>query len=77
MLRPDGRGISGARIQLTDQAGNVRHTQTNPFDYYRFLDVHAGQAYTITLDHKLFHFTGRVLQIDDNIDGLDFVAEEP
>jgi len=37
--------------------------------------VQAGQADTITLDHKLFRFTPRLLQIDDNIDGVDFVAD--
>ena len=56
LVSANGRGISRAYITLTDSLGNVIYTQTNPFGYFRFLNLEPGTTYTIHISHKYYHF---------------------
>ncbi len=69
-----GRGVSNARVTLTDQNGVVRMTRTNSFGYYRFNDVETGQTYVFNASHKRYEFVPRVVSIGENLSGLDFIA---
>ena len=69
-----GRGVFYARVSITDSVNNVRTTLTNSSGYYRFFNVSSGGMYTIGVDSKRFTFTPRTLQVNDNLAGVDFVA---
>ena len=68
-----GRGISRARVTLDDGAGNVRFAITNPFGYFRFVDVPAG-TYTVSVQSKIHAFTPRNISVSSSVVDLDFVA---
>ena len=70
-----GRGISKARITLTDAAGTIIYSQTNPFGYYRFLNLPPGTTYTITVIHKSYQFDSpQSVTVDTNRNDLNFIA---
>jgi CSLREA domain-containing protein len=50
------RGIDRTRITLDDGSGNILYTQTNPFGYFRFVNLIPGITYTRTVSHKYYSF---------------------
>jgi len=71
-----GRGISRARVSLTDSNGETRVALTNPFGYYRFTDIAAGETYIISVSHKYYEFAQptRVLFAGEDLYDADFTA---
>jgi hypothetical protein len=70
-----GRGIERTRIKIDDGQGNIFYTQTNPFGYYRFINLIPGTTYTITVTHKLYLFTSpQFFTADENRDDLNFIT---
>ena len=76
VLTSTGRGIASARVILVDSAGVQLVTQTNPFGYYRFLDVPAGQTIIVAVSSKRYQFINptRAVSINEAIDDLNFTA---
>ena len=76
VMTADGRGIFKARISMTDSNGNVRMALTNPFGFYRFADVPAGEVYVFNVTHKTRQFTQpfQVLFVNEDNDAINFVA---
>ena len=75
VLRSDGRGISGARVTLTETGGTVRYAVTNPFGHYRFNDLTPGTTYTVTATSKSYQITSpQIVTADQNRSDLDFHA---
>ncbi len=75
VLNQDGRGVSGARVTLTDSGGNVVYAMTSSFGYFRFVNVAAGQTYVIAVTAKQYQFTPRVINVADELTGVDFIAD--
>ena len=77
VVTADGRGIMGARITLTESDGDVQTAVTNPFGYYRFESVEAGQLVTLSVASKRFVFSNPVLTVHvyDSVHNADFVAD--
>jgi hypothetical protein len=77
VLTATGRGIRNVRVTLTDSSGATRTTLTNPFGFYRFDDVAAGETYIISVSHKRYRFnqSTRVQTIVEELNELDFVAD--
>jgi len=73
----DGQGIRNVSVKLTDSNGLVRSTQTAGFGYFRFETVEVGQIYILEISSRKFTFAGptRVLSVQDEIAGLEFIAE--
>lgn len=72
VLTQDGRAISKATITLVEPTGNVRYALTNPFGYYRFLEVPTGETYTLNVGHKTFEFEPSVFIINLSEEITDF-----
>ena len=70
------RGLANAIVYLTDSEGNARAFRTNPFGYYHFEDIPAGQTVIVTVVSKRFQFSPQVLNISEEVTELNFVAEE-
>ncbi len=75
VMTQTGRGVPGANVQVTDQAGNIRIARTNQFGYYTFNNMEAGQILIFNVYNKQYQFETRVVNIDGNLSGLNFVAE--
>jgi hypothetical protein len=71
-----GRGVSKATVTMTDQTGNVRSAITNPFGYYRFDDIEAGQVVVLTIKAKRYEFAQPtiVLQVNEDLSEVNFAA---
>jgi hypothetical protein len=67
-----GRGISGARVSMQSQAGDVVWAITNPFGYYRFAEIPTGQSYLVSVSDKRFEFVPRTVTINEDLTDLDF-----
>ncbi len=77
VLRADGRGIPGAMIRMTFETGETKTRLTNPFGYYLLNEIPVGSTCIVEVFHKSHSFVVpvRVLNIDDSITNLNFVAK--
>jgi len=74
----NGAGIRNAIISISGgDLPETRYSRTSSFGYYAFEDLTVGQTYIVMIQSKRYTFTAptRVVQVNDNIDGVDFVAE--
>jgi hypothetical protein len=69
------RGVSLARVYLTNQFGETRTALTNSLGYYRFEDVRAGETYTFFVFSKQYRFSPQALTINQETTDLNFIAE--
>ncbi|MFM9903959.1 MAG: carboxypeptidase regulatory-like domain-containing protein [Pyrinomonadaceae bacterium] len=74
VLTADGRGVRNARVTILDRRGIARNVATGPFGYYRFDDVETGQSYVVSVVSRRFNFESQVIQVNDNLADLDFIA---
>ncbi len=71
-----GRGVANTQITMTDSRGEMRTTRSNPYGYFRFTDVPAGEAYTVNIRSKQYTFTTQVVNVSQNLDNLIFTADK-
>jgi len=78
LTNPNGRGAGGVIVTLTDDQNNVRYAVTNPFGYYRFMDVLTFRTYTVQVRSKKFTFASpsRVVDFDEFTAGINFVSSD-
>lgn len=69
------RGISRVVIIMTDMKGETRRTTSNPFGYYRFDDVAAGETYILNAYSKRYSFAPQVVSITEEFNELNFTSE--
>lgn len=77
VVEASGRGISNARVIITDTSTNEsRVFSTNTFGYYRIPELTSGNAYIITVEHKRYTFQDntRLIQLFEDSD-VQFIAE--
>lgn len=72
---PEGRGLRGARVTLTDSQGNTRTAMTTTFGYYRFEDVSAGETVVISVSSKQYLFAPQVVSVMEDLNELNFTAQ--
>ncbi|MEP7076343.1 MAG: hypothetical protein ABI878_11090 [Acidobacteriota bacterium] len=74
----DGPWFSSLRtsVVLTDTGGNTRTARVDPFGFYNFADVPAGQTYVLSVTSKRSQFSPRVVAVDDKISDLNLTAEQ-
>ncbi len=73
VLTSTGRALPSARVSLRDDGGVTLYAITNPFGYYRFLNLPVGMTYNITASHKLYTFSlPIVVTTDQDRDDLIF-----
>jgi hypothetical protein len=74
VLTAQRRGISNARVTITDPDGETRSTMTNVLGFYRFDQVEVGSTYTVSAIMKRFQFTPQIVTVNDEITGLDLTG---
>lgn len=75
VIDTEGRGVSGARVAVQNQAGDTLWAITNPFGYYRVDGVGVGETYLVSVQHKRYVFQPRALTVNDELTDVDFIAE--
>lgn len=71
----NGRTIFGAQLILTDGSGEQHFARTNPFGYYHFTGIPAGQTDVIVVTAKRYVFAAQVIYVNDEINDLNFVGQ--
>lgn len=75
-ITASGMGIRGALVRI--EGGDIEPTTTvtSMFGRFTFKNLTAGQTYIVTISAKRYAFTQpvRVVGLDDNLEGFDFVA---
>ena len=74
VINTGGIGISKATVKLTNAAGETFYTKTNPFGYYRFDQVSAGQTYVIEASHKTYLFAPGAVFLASDLSEFDIVS---
>ncbi|MGH9947714.1 MAG: carboxypeptidase-like regulatory domain-containing protein [Pyrinomonadaceae bacterium] len=71
-----GRGIRNIIFTLAAPDGSIRSARSATFGYFRFDDVPSGQTYVLTISAKRYIFADpiRVIAINDDLTGIDFIA---
>ncbi|MDQ4122428.1 MAG: carboxypeptidase regulatory-like domain-containing protein [Acidobacteriota bacterium] len=69
-----GRGIGKAQVILSDANGNNRTVLTNPFGYYLFEGIPAGENYVFSINHKRYQFSPQVVFVTGEVNNLNFTA---
>ena len=73
-----GRGIGNVRVAVDDSHGNSSVAVTNPFGFYKFMQISAGQSVIISVRSKRFCFcesdSERLLYLSD-LDGINFTRK--
>jgi hypothetical protein len=72
----NGSGVVKARVTLTDMNGETRTVTTNPFGYFFFTDVPAGETYIFSVSHKRYSFSPQVLTVTEETNNLNFIASD-
>lgn len=75
VLNAKGRPVRNAMVQMTGPTGQVFTARSNHFGYFNLYGVDAGQTYVFTVSHKQFRFSSEILDVNDSIRDLVFVAE--
>jgi hypothetical protein len=70
VLRIEGFGINNAIVRAEDKDGNVLTTRTNGLGYFIFDSVPSGQSYVISVSHKQFTFSPRIVSVNDDVTDL-------
>jgi|GEM_PF-1189831 len=71
VLDPLSRAVSQATVIFTSTGGVSRTAITNPFGYFQIDDLEAGQVYVVSVTARRFSFSPIVVNMSDNISGLD------
>lgn len=69
-----GKGLSGARVLMTDTNGNTRDALTDRTGNYRFDEVRAGETYIFNVKSKRYSFSPQVVTINEDLEELNFTA---
>lgn len=72
----DGRPVGRANVTLTTQDGETLQAMTNPFGYYRFYNISAGQTVTIAVRSKNQSFSTQVVNVTEDVNDLNFTAQK-
>jgi len=77
VLTATGGGIRNVHLTLTSVDGTIHHALTNAFGTYSFDQVIVGHPYVleITAKHFVFAESIRVLDVRDELVGINFVAQ--
>jgi Carboxypeptidase regulatory-like domain len=72
----DGRPIGNASLSLIEASGTTHSARTNPFGWYRFDGIAAGQTVFVRVSARRFTFAEPMLvyHVVDNFNELNFSA---
>ena len=75
VLTANGNAVGKVYVSLTDTNGETRTVISNPFGYYNFADVPAGETYIIAARHKRYIFAPQIVNVSESVSNLNLVAQ--
>ncbi|MEP7212686.1 MAG: carboxypeptidase regulatory-like domain-containing protein [Acidobacteriota bacterium] len=75
VLSSEGTGLMNASVTMTDSSGTTRTARTNPFGYFRFFEIRAGQTYIVGIMSKRSSFAPQVVRVMEDLTELNFSAQ--
>jgi hypothetical protein len=76
VVDPDGKPIAKADVSITDARGTTKTVTTKGSGAYTINGVIVGRVYVMTAQHKKYTFQSRVVNVNDDLSGQDFIAEQ-
>ena len=76
VVNSDGRGISAARVGMTEPSGEMRYATTNPFGYFSFADVPVGETYIFSVKAKGYQATSLASSVSEDVTDLEIVLNQ-
>lgn len=73
---PGGQSLRNAIVILTDSQGVRRTATTGSFGLYIFINIPTGPGYTISVASRRYRFVPRVLNVNSNLEDIDFAGLE-
>lgn len=74
VVAPDGRGLAGATVVLTDGTGKQRAVQTGTFGNFAFEDLPTGELLVVDVRLKGYQFSPQALEMLSDMDDLRIIA---
>ena len=74
VLTPEGRGVLGAIVRLSDEAGIQKVAVTNTFGYFRFEGIPAGRSYILSATARRLSFESQLIQLSSSVTDLTIVG---
>lgn len=75
VLSPFGRGVSRARVLMTDSTGQTRTVMTNPFGFYTFGNIEVGDTYILEVRDKRYTYTPQAISLTEEATDVNFTAQ--
>lgn len=77
IISSKGFGIPYTIVRLTRPDGTTNYVRSNPFGYYKFNKVEAGETYTVSVKSRVrtFEQPTQVITVSENITDLNFIAK--
>lgn len=72
----NGRALSRVAVTLTDGEGGKQTAITNPFGYFRFENLPAGQTIVLQAQSKQYAFSPKVITPSENVQDIIFMPDE-
>lgn len=76
ILSSEGRPIPRCIVSMTGADGQVKTSLTNPFGYYRFFEVEAGDGYILSVRAKGHQFMSRTITVAGDDVNINFTPQE-
>lgn len=74
---PYGRGLSRTAVSVIDGSGFTKTVVTNSFGNYILRGLPAGRTYIVSVASKQHTYEPRVISLEDNLSGFDFMPTTP
>ncbi|MEP7075409.1 MAG: CSLREA domain-containing protein [Acidobacteriota bacterium] len=72
VFTPSGTGAPGAHVSIVDQQGRTLSAMTNPFGFFQFTGVRAGQSYTVSVKSKYGTYQPRFVTVNEELTDFNF-----
>lgn len=76
VVSSEGRAISNVKVGMLDPQGQARYALTNPFGYFRFDDVQAGETYIFSVKAKGYQATSVARSVTEDVTDFEIVLQE-
>jgi hypothetical protein len=73
---PDGKRVVKAEVSITDARGTTKTVMTKGSGVYTINGVIVGRVYIMTVQHKNYIFQSKVVAVNGDLSGQDFMAEK-
>lgn len=76
VVNSEGRGISNVKVGMLDPSGRTWYALTNPFGYFNFENVPAGEVYVFSVKAKGYRPATVARTITEDVADMEIVVQE-